>query len=94
MLGDENLVVLHGSLRSDGAEQTNAAHFLEHGGLVIEGRTGDQGSWVIILVDPLRNFGNSVTPLCLSEESLKAVGPFHLVFIPAEINDPTQEVYL
>ena len=47
----------------------------------------------------LRNFGNSVcdripfTPLCqcecLSEETLKAVGPFYLVSMPGEVKDPT-----
>ena len=31
------------------------------------------------------------TPLCqcLSEETLKAVGPFYLVSIPGEVKDPT-----
>ena len=27
--------------------------------------------------------------LCLSEETLKAVGPFYLVSMPAEVKDPT-----
>ena len=36
----------------------------------------------------------SFTPLCLclSEETLKAVGPFYLVSIPGEVKDPTQGV--
>ena len=34
----------------------------------------------------LRNFSNSVYQ-CLSEETLKAVGPFYLV--PGEVKDPT-----
>ena len=33
------------------------------------------------------------TPLCqcLSEETLKAVGPFYLVSIPGEVKDPTMQ---
>ena len=40
---------------------------------------------------PLGNFGNSFTQLCqcLSEETLKAVGPFYLVSMPGEVKDPT-----
>ena len=36
----------------------------------------------------------SFTPLCLclSEETLKAVGPFYLVSMPGEEKDPTQGV--
>ena len=36
----------------------------------------------------------SFTPLCpcLSEETLKAVGPFYLVSMPGEVKDPTQGV--
>ena len=30
--------------------------------------------------------------LCLSEETLKAVGPFYLVSMPGEVKDPTQGV--
>ena len=40
----------------------------------------------------LRNFGNSVYPAlpeCLSDETLKAVGPFYLVSMPGEVKDPT-----
>ena len=39
----------------------------------------------------LRNFSNFVYPLCqcLSEQTLKAVGPFYLVSIPGEVKDPT-----
>ena len=42
----------------------------------------------------LRNSDNSVYPalrLCqrLSEETLKAVGPFYLVSMPGEVKDPT-----
>ena len=37
----------------------------------------------------LRNFANSVYLQCLSEEKLKAVGPFYLVSMPGEVKDPT-----
>ena len=30
--------------------------------------------------------------LCLSDETLKAVGPFNLVSMPGEVKDPTQGV--
>ena len=30
--------------------------------------------------------------LCLSNETLKAVGPFYLVSMPGEVKDPTQGV--
>ena len=30
--------------------------------------------------------------LCLSDETLKAIGPFYLVSIPEEVKDPTQGV--
>ena len=35
---------------------------------------------------------SKLTPLCicLSEETVKAVGPFYLVPIPGEVKDPTQ----
>ena len=32
--------------------------------------------------------------LCLSEETLKAVGPFYLVSMPGEVKDPTQGINL
>ena len=36
-------------------------------------------------------FGTLATPpcQCLSEETLKAVGPFYLVSMPGEVKDPT-----
>ena len=39
----------------------------------------------------LRNFGNSVYPACqcLSDETVKAVGPFYLVSMPGVVKDPT-----
>ena len=30
--------------------------------------------------------------LCLSDETVKAVGPFYLVSMPGEVKDPTQGV--
>ena len=59
---------------------------LEHG-------TGDRvvlGSNPAAATSP-RNFGNSVYPAfqCLSEETLKAVGPLYLVSMPGEVKDPT-----
>ena len=30
--------------------------------------------------------------LCLSDETLKTVGPFYLVSMPGEVKDPTQGV--
>ena len=30
--------------------------------------------------------------MCLSDETLKAVGPFYLVSMPGEVKDPTQGV--
>ena len=32
----------------------------------------------------------TVTCLCLSEETLKAGGPFYLVSMPGEVKDPTR----
>ena len=62
-------------------------------------RTGDLG---VLGSNPaggtsLRNFGNSVyrtlpgVTECLSEETIKAVGPFYLVSMPVEVKYPTQE---
>ena len=65
----------------------------------LERWTGDrvvQGSNPAVATYSLRNFGNSVYPAfkaalcqCLSEETLKAVGPFYLVSILGEVKDPT-----
>ena len=41
---------------------------------------------------PFQNLGNFVHLLCLSEENLKAGGSFYPVFMPGEVNDPTQGV--
>ena len=38
-----------------------------------------------------RNFGNSVYSACqcLSDETVKTVGPFYMVSMPGEVKDPT-----
>ena len=40
----------------------------------------------------LRQFRSPLICLCLSEETLKAGGPFCLVSMPGEVKDPTQGV--
>ena len=42
----------------------------------------------------LRNLAIPFTSLCqcLSDETLNAVSSFYLVFVPGEVNDPTQGV--
>ena len=65
------------------------------GGRVVEHRTfgrGDRGSKATCC--RFKTWANLFTPLCscLSEETLKAVGPFYLVSMPGEVKDPTQGV--
>ena len=65
------------------------------GGRAVERRTvnrGDGGSIPPTAVSKLGQFRLLHTCLCLSEESLKAGGPFYLVSIPGEGKDPTQGV--
>ena len=62
------------------------------GGRAVERRTvngGDGGS-----IPPTTNLGISSPHicLCLSEETLKAGGPFYLVSMPREVKDPTHGV--
>ena len=57
--------------------------------------TGDWdigSSRVRIALVPPPNFANFVSPLCqcLSQETLKSIGPFYLVSMPEEVDDPTQ----
>ena len=49
-------------------------------------RTVDGSSPPSVKIFSLRNFGNSVNPLCqcLSDETVKAVGPFYLVSMPGK----------
>ena len=70
---------------------------LRSGGRVVERRTvnrGDGGSNPPIAILKLRQFRSPHICLCLSEETLKAGGPFYLVSMPGEVNDPTQGVNL
>ena len=43
-------------------------------------------------VSKLRQFHSPHICLCLSEETLKAGGPFYLVSMPGEVKDPIQGV--
>ena len=67
------------------------------GGRAVERRTvnrGDShsGSIPSTAVSKLRQFRSPHLCLCLSEETLKAGGPFCLVSMPGEVKDPTQGV--
>ena len=53
---------------------------------------GDGGSIPPTVVSKLRQFRSPHICPYLSQETLKAGGPFYLVSIPAEVKDPTQEV--
>ena len=53
---------------------------------------GDAGSIPPTAVSKLRQFRSPHICLCLSEETLKAGGPFYLVSMPGEVQDPTQGV--
>ena len=65
------------------------------GGRAVERRTvnrGDGGSIPPAAVSKLRQIRLPRGCLCLSEETLKAGGPFYLVSMPGEVKDPTQGV--
>ena len=65
------------------------------GGRAVERRTVNQegsGSIRPTAVSKLRQFRSPHICLYLSEETLKAGGPFYLVSMPGEVKDPTQEV--
>ena len=51
---------------------------------------GDSGSIPLTAVLKFRQFRSPHICLCLSEETLKASGPFYLV--PGEVKDPTQGI--
>ena len=62
------------------------------GGRAVERRTvnrRDGGSIPPTAVSKLRRFCPPHICLCLSEETLKARGPFYLVSMPGEVKDPT-----
>ena len=46
----------------------------------------------IIRCENLALYIRDCESLCLSDETLKAVGPFYLVSMPGEVKDPTQGV--
>ena len=48
--------------------------------------------WDIIRCKNLALYIRDCESLCLSDETLKAVGPFYLVSMPGEVKDPTQGV--
>ena len=50
---------------------------------------GDGDSIPPTAVSKLRQFRSPHICLCLSEETLKADGPFYLVSKPGEVTDPT-----
>ena len=65
------------------------------GGRAVERRTvnrGDAGTIPPTAVSKLRQFCSPHICLCLSEETLKAGGPFYLVSKPEKVKDPTQRV--
>ena len=53
---------------------------------------GDDGSIPPTAILKLRQFHSPHICLRLSEETLKASGPFYLVFMPEKVKDPTQGV--
>ena len=53
---------------------------------------GDGGSIPPTAISKIRQFPSPHICLCLSEETLKAGGPFYLVSMPGEEKDPTQGV--
>ena len=52
----------------------------------------DGGSIPPAAVSNLRQIRSRHICLCLSEETLKAGGPFYLVSMPGEVKDPTQRI--
>ena len=65
------------------------------GGRAVERRTvnrRDGGSIPPTAVSKFRQFLSPHICLCVSEETLKASGPFYLVSMPGEVKDPTQGV--
>ena len=72
-----------------------ALYSMGSGGRVVEHQTvnrGDGGSIPPTAVSELRQFRSPHIYLCLSEDTIKAGGPFYLVSMPGEVKDPTQGV--
>ena len=62
---------------------------------MVEHRTvnrGDAGSIPPTAVSKLRQFRSPHICLCLTEEAVKAGGPFYLVSMPGEVKDPLHRV--
>ena len=69
--------------------------YVGSGGHAIERWTvnrGDGGSILPAAISKLRQLRSPHICLYLSEETLKAGGPFYLVSMPGEVKDPTQGV--
>ena len=62
------------------------------GGRAVERRTVNRGSIPPAAVSKLRQFRSPHICLCLSEDTLKAGGPFYHVSTSGEVKDPTQGV--
>ena len=74
---------------------TTILTMLGSSGHAVEHRTvnrGDGGSIPPATISNLRQFRSPHICLCLSEETLKAGGPFFLVFMLGEVKDPTQGI--
>ena len=52
------------------------------------------GTWHVIRCKTLALNIRDCESLCLSKETLKAVDPFYMVYMPGEVKDPTQGVNL
>ena len=68
---------------------------VQSGDHAVEHRTvnrGDSGSIPLAAISKLRQLRSPHICLCLSEETLKAGGPFYMVSMPGEVKDPTQGV--
>ena len=77
------------------SEQCVVWGFVGSGGRAVEHRTvnrRDGGSIPPTAVSKLRQFRLPHICLCLSEETLKAGGPFYPVSKPGEVKDPTYGV--
>ena len=66
----------------------SSGHMVEHRNV----NRGDSGSIPPTAISKLRQFRSPHICLFLSEETLKAGGPFYLVSMPGEVKDPTQGV--
>ena len=88
-------VLLDQSEATEPLHSTYCVVIVGSGGRAVEHRTvnrGDSGSIPPTAVSKLEQFHSPHIYLCLSEETLKASGPFYLVSKPWEVKDPTQGV--